>query len=366
MNVFVRDNEWQKGLRDRILAPGFYGSYALGGRYVFIDKGALATKFQREYAVDTILQGKGGAAVCIEEKIVRWPKKDKPYSAFTLETRSCTVPGREKDGWMKYGEADYLLYCFANRTESALHCYLIDFPKLKEWFWPIVENWPITVTEQINRTECRVVPITEVEANVRCWSRLVATDDTYDANKDLAGSLDHGYQAVRDRMANGGAGWSPEMSRWFRHYAGTMRDPKFVGIAVRCEQPVERVLFVWGCILESAAELNDAGRYDVEPNELAYFLRCEGTAIDAITDELETRGMIGAGVVTQWKKRQYESDTSTERSRKHRETKRNADATLQERCATPPETETETEEDTEAKTEPLSPILAKQPKKDFS
>jgi hypothetical protein len=174
MNKFVSDDMWQRGMRDRILAPGFYESYAVAGRYVFIDKGKLASQLQRQYAVDTILQGRNGAAVCVEEKIVRWPKyRTEPYSAFALETRSCTVPGREKDGWMKYGEADYLLYCFANKSETALDCYLIDFPALKEWFWPRHESWPATVTEQINRSECRKVPIRDVEANVRVWPKLV-------------------------------------------------------------------------------------------------------------------------------------------------------------------------------------------------
>lgn len=44
---FVRDNEWQRKVRDSVLAPGFYGSYAVDGRYVFIDKGRLATTLQR-------------------------------------------------------------------------------------------------------------------------------------------------------------------------------------------------------------------------------------------------------------------------------------------------------------------------------
>lgn len=209
MNVFVRDNNWQRALRDRILSPGFYGTYAMGGRYVFIDKGVLATKLQREFAVDTILQGREGAAVCIEEKIVRWPKRDEPYSAFTLETRSCTVPGREKDGWMKYGQADYLLYCFSNKDENALNCFLIDFPGLKEWFWPNVWKWPIHVTEQINRTECRIVPIAEVEANVRHWQYL-ATEPEFDVEKDGHDSYLKCLKAVRERKLNGGPGWEPK------------------------------------------------------------------------------------------------------------------------------------------------------------
>jgi hypothetical protein len=54
MKQWELDNEWQRGIRDRILAPGFYKKYAYDGRYVFIDKGALASKLQREYAVDTM------------------------------------------------------------------------------------------------------------------------------------------------------------------------------------------------------------------------------------------------------------------------------------------------------------------------
>src|ERR1044071_1908301 len=103
MSDFRRDDAWQKGMRDRILAPSFYKEYAVEGRYVFIDKGRLASTFQRRFAVDTILQGKDGQACCIEEKIVRWPERRKPYDAFTLETRSCTVPGHESPGWMEYG-----------------------------------------------------------------------------------------------------------------------------------------------------------------------------------------------------------------------------------------------------------------------
>jgi hypothetical protein len=42
MNLFLRDDLWQRRMRDEILAPAFYGKYALNGRYVFIDKGRLA------------------------------------------------------------------------------------------------------------------------------------------------------------------------------------------------------------------------------------------------------------------------------------------------------------------------------------
>src|SRR5882672_358665 len=70
---FHRDDDWQREVRNRLLAP-FYGRYSREGRYVFIDKGKLATILQRRYATDTILQARSGGAICLEEKIVRWPK----------------------------------------------------------------------------------------------------------------------------------------------------------------------------------------------------------------------------------------------------------------------------------------------------
>ncbi len=62
------------------------------------------------------------------------------------------------------------------------------------------------------------------------------------------------------------------MSRWFRHYAGLARDDKLVRVALKSKQPVERVMWVWVAILESASEINDGGRYDFDADEAAYFL----------------------------------------------------------------------------------------------
>lgn len=170
MAAFHNDDAWQRNMRDRVLAPGFYGEYALNGRYVFMDKGRFATILQKRYAVDTVLQTKNGSAVCIEEKIVRW--KGKHLTAFFLETRSCTVPGHESAGWMTYAEADYLLYCFAQENDD-LDCYLIDFPKLQEWFWQHEPEFSSHRMESDNRTEGRLVPIDTVRANVQTWRRRV-------------------------------------------------------------------------------------------------------------------------------------------------------------------------------------------------
>ena len=183
MNDFERDNEWQRRMRDNILAPLFYVRYSLDGRYVFIDKGRLASTLQKRFAVDTIAQSKSGDAVCIEEKIVRWPTfpngkpKDRGYTAFALETQSCTVPGRESDGWMVYGKADYLLYCFANLEQTALICYLVDFPKLQAWFWEREHEFPpFQMLDTINRTRGRVVPIADVCEAVPVKSWLLETE----------------------------------------------------------------------------------------------------------------------------------------------------------------------------------------------
>ena len=171
MRDFDRDNDWQRGVRDAILAPGFYGEYAVDGRYVFIDKGRLATTLQKQFAVDTILQGRDGAALCIEEKIVRWPGYY--YSDFCLETDSCTKPGHESQGWMHYGRADYLLYCFAQENGD-LDCHLIDFPALQARFWPRVETFAVFgPLKTFNMTAGRKTPIRAVHANVPAWRRLV-------------------------------------------------------------------------------------------------------------------------------------------------------------------------------------------------
>jgi hypothetical protein len=173
MDDFRRDDDWQRNIRDTILAPQFYGKRATDGRYVFMDKGRLASVLQKRYAVDTILQGKGGDTICIEEKIVRWPTTRKEYTAFALETNSCTKPGHESDGWMVYGQADYLFWCF-EREDGGLRCFLIDFPALKEWFWPAQKNYPVFgPLKTLNATKGSVVPIKDVRANVATWGPLM-------------------------------------------------------------------------------------------------------------------------------------------------------------------------------------------------
>lgn len=130
------------------------------------------------------------------------------------------------------------------------------------------------------------------------------------------------------------------MSRWFRHYAGMMRDAKLVRVAVRVKQPVERVVWVWGAILESAAEIDDAGRYELDAPEVAYFLRTDEVDIRAIADGLADAGHVAADRVVKWGDRQYQSDTSKERQARYRERQRGqnpvSDGQRKESDVTPP------------------------------
>ena len=159
---FQNDLKFAEKYRSRL--KEFYSIKAKDGRYVFINKesGTLGKDLQNK-AVDTILQLTDDKEVYIEEKIVRW--KGKKYTSFTLETNSCTIPGREKDGWMKYGEFDYLFYGFVQEDDK-IELYIIPFQKLKEWFWRNCRNFPMTETNQINKTRCRIVDIKQVEDNV--------------------------------------------------------------------------------------------------------------------------------------------------------------------------------------------------------
>ncbi len=148
------------------------------------------------------------------------------------------------------------------------------------------------------------------------------------------------------------------MSRWFRHYAGMMRDDKLVRVAIKSKQTIERVLWIWGAILESAAEIDDNGRYDLDAAEIAYFLRADEGDIAAVLDALAVAERVAEGRVVHWGDRQFTSDRSKDRVAAHRERKRaeqrgsdvtaeggNVVVTLQTRHGNSPETETETETD---------------------
>lgn len=140
------------------------------------------------------------------------------------------------------------------------------------------------------------------------------------------------------------------MTRWYRAYAGTVKDDKLAEAAIvaGCSRSV--AIAVWHALLESAAETDDGGRFETTARRVAAILGEPASVVDAAFAAMTEIGMIEGSAIAAWKRRQFESDSSTERSRRHREAKRNAapdrpngDATLQGRSATPPDTETEPE-----------------------
>jgi hypothetical protein len=147
------------------------------------------------------------------------------------------------------------------------------------------------------------------------------------------------------------------MSRWYRAYEGTVTDGKLgeAALIAGCSRAI--VIAAWHAVLESCAAANDGGRFDTTPRRIAAILAEPVATIEGAFAAFSGLGMIEAGRVCSWSRRQFESDSSTERSRKHREAKRNGDLmrghaletspqgdeTPMQRCATPPDTETETD-----------------------
>lgn len=144
------------------------------------------------------------------------------------------------------------------------------------------------------------------------------------------------------------------MSRWFRHYAGMMGDPKFAGVARLCKRSRAEVLFVWGIILESAAEGASAS-YEWDADVVGELLNLDTPDAQAIHDAMVAKGLLANGAVASWDRRQFTSDDSSERVKAHRQRRRadrnatgNDDVTTCNAVVTPPETETEPEKKLEA------------------
>lgn len=170
---FDAARKYSQMMRDTYLIH-FYQEYSLNGRYVFIDKSACSTLLQKELAVDTIYQARNGGSICIEEKIEQWHEYQRWN--FALETESCTKPGRERRGWMHYAKADYLLYAFAHEGDMGLNVYLIDFPKLREWFWNLPTRYEAYTMPTINRTRFEKVPIRDVRKAVPTWQYNISSE----------------------------------------------------------------------------------------------------------------------------------------------------------------------------------------------
>jgi hypothetical protein len=146
------------------------------------------------------------------------------------------------------------------------------------------------------------------------------------------------------------------VSRWYRAYEGTVTDAKLGEAAMIADVSRSVAIAAWHCLLESAACKNNCGSYETTPRRVAVILCEPGDKIEALFEAFSELNMIGDGAVASWKKRQFQSDDSKERVRRHREKKRQetTDVTACNGDVTPPYTETETETEEGGSNEPPS------------
>lgn len=138
---------------------------------------------------------------------------------------------------------------------------------------------------------------------------------------------------------------------WFRCYTDIKRDRKlrrlpiahrWIWVAVMAmakESPIQGRLLISENIPATIEDIADEAAADIEETE---------KAIQKFIEQDMLHEENGVLVLTNWGKRQYTSDNSTKRVRKHRQRKKE---TLQQRYSndevTPPETETDTETETD-------------------
>ena len=127
------------------------------------------------------------------------------------------------------------------------------------------------------------------------------------------------------------------MTRWFRLYDDVLNDPKV--------QRLSGESFKFWINMLCIASKNGGVLPGIE--DMAFALRVSNDVCTSLIDELKTCGLIDGSkrlVPHGWEKRQYKSDTSTDRVKRFRERSRNVTETVSE---TAPDTDTETDTDTD-------------------
>ena len=142
------------------------------------------------------------------------------------------------------------------------------------------------------------------------------------------------------------------MTRWYRAYENTVTDPKLGEAALIADCSRSIAIAGWHALLENACHINDEGRLDTTARRVAIILGEPPELVTRLLDAFSELGMTTSGAITAWSRRQYKSDTSTERVREHRSRKRNGDETLQKRQVTAPEADTDTETESSGATAP--------------
>jgi len=137
------------------------------------------------------------------------------------------------------------------------------------------------------------------------------------------------------------------MTRWFRLYDDVLNDPKV--------QKLNGELFkLWINVLCIASK---HGGVLPSLDDLSFELRLPTLVCKTEIDMLKAAGLIDGDKKLKphgWEKRQYKSDTSTDRVKRFRERSRNVTETVSE---TAPDTDTETDTETDTKQNKRNPIV---------
>jgi hypothetical protein len=112
------------------------------------------------------------------------------------------------------------------------------------------------------------------------------------------------------------------VSRWYRAYEGTVTDAKLAEAAMVADVSRAVSIAAWHCLLESAANVNNCGSYEITPRRVSVILFEPPAKVEALFAAYAELGLIGDGVVLAWKKRQYVSDASTDRVKRYREARK--------------------------------------------
>lgn len=186
----------------KILLP-FVQQRAFNGQYVVTSKGPLARELQKTVG-DVFYNSDPETIYSAEIKA----EESKKHGNFFLETWSNRA--RFTLGWMFNLKTDLLLYYFLEEDEL----YAIPFLKLRKWAFHDgrIYQYPERQQakyDQLNDTWGRCVPCQTICRELKLAEPF---SPGYDGQKDFAGSLQVGYQAIRERKANGQSDfdWNPK------------------------------------------------------------------------------------------------------------------------------------------------------------
>lgn len=188
MNNFDRDNAWQRPVRDRLITPFYKWRYRHGSFEYFDGPDEEAVRMQRVHHIDTAGVTPTLGTEYIDEKIMRRRNDGGSPVNVSIETLSCSLPGRTSPGWIHNRgnpRPTWLNYCYADaqvaEEVTKLACLWMPFDDLQGWFFETGEDtWPLHVEPYENMTHSRNVPIKQIMAQVpRCVAFELRLNDEH-------------------------------------------------------------------------------------------------------------------------------------------------------------------------------------------